>query len=159
VGRRGQRPVPEGICLRPVPEIAGAPISSVPFRWDLVSPDQLGSLPSGTAELSLWFLDTLAEYVGKVLARIGNGDIFFVSRPLDSMFDLLSGALTGSASAPQPGRLPLSFQRPWEPRAAGGVGARSPAQRSRETGSCSPRRGLVASDDRQRVPQPERNRS
>lgn len=90
-----------------------------PFRWDLVSPGQLGSLLSGTAEPSLWFLDSLAECAGKVLARSGNGDLFFIGRSLDSMFDLLSGAFAGSVSAPQLRRLPLSFQRPWEPSGRG----------------------------------------
>jgi len=94
-------------------------VTQTPFRWDLVSPDQLGSLLSGTAEPSLWFLDSLAECAGKVLARSGNGDLFFIGRSLDSMFDLLSGVFAGAASAPQLGRLPLSFQRPWGPSGSG----------------------------------------
>lgn len=95
------------------------PVTRTPFRWDLVSPDQLGSLLDGTAEPSLWFLDSLAECAGKVLARSGNGDLFFVGRSLDSMFDLLSGVFAGSAAGPRLGRLPLSFQRPWEPSGGG----------------------------------------
>lgn len=90
-------------------------MTKTPFRWDLVSPDQLGSLLSATAEPSLWFLDSLAECAGKVLARSGNGDLFFIGRSLDSMFDLLSGAFAGTGRAPQLHRLPLSFQRPWGP--------------------------------------------
>jgi hypothetical protein len=30
-----------------------------PFRWDLVTPDRLGSLLDGCAESDLWFLDEL----------------------------------------------------------------------------------------------------
>lgn len=84
---------------------------AVPFRWDLVSPDQLGSLLAGAGEPDLWFLDSLVACAGKVLARSGDGDLFFVGRSLDSMFDLLSGALTGAAAAPDVRRLPLSFAR------------------------------------------------
>lgn len=84
---------------------------AVPFRWDLVSADQLGSLLAGAGEPDLWFLDSLVACVGKVVARGGDGDLFFVGRSLDSMFDLLSGALTGAAAAPRVHRLPLSFAR------------------------------------------------
>jgi hypothetical protein len=84
---------------------------AVPFRWDLVSPDQLGSLLTGAGEPDLWFLDSLVACAGKVVARGGDGDLFFVGRSLDSMFDLLSGALSGVAAAPQVHRLPLSFAR------------------------------------------------
>lgn len=84
----------------------------IPFRWDLVTPDQLGSLLSGTAAPDLWFLDDLVVCAGKVLARSGNGDLVFVGRSLDSMFDLLGGALADSRDGRQLRRLPLSFQRP-----------------------------------------------
>jgi len=83
-----------------------------PFRWDLVSPDQLGTLLSGVAEPRLWFLDPLTECAGKVLARSSNGDLIFIGRSLDSMFDLLSGALADVPASPRLYRLPLSFQRP-----------------------------------------------
>jgi hypothetical protein len=96
---------------------------TVPFRWDLVSPDQLGSLLEGAREPDLWFLDCLVACAGEVLARAGDGDLFFVGRSLDSMFDLLSGALSGVAAAPRMHRLPLSFARNgvpvgsrWQPR-------------------------------------------
>jgi hypothetical protein len=77
-----------------------------PFRWDLVTPDQLGSLLDGTAEPGLWFLDELVSATGKVLARGGDARLVFVGRSLDSMFDLLSGALPERVA-----RLPLSFSR------------------------------------------------
>ena len=56
----------------------------LPFRWDLVTPDQLGSLLHGGVPPDLWFLDDLVGCAGKVLARSGNGDPFFVGRSLDS---------------------------------------------------------------------------
>lgn len=90
---------------------------TVPFRWDLVTPDQLGSLVVGTAPPDLWFLNELIACAGKVLARSGNGDMVFVGRSLDSMFDLLSGALADKTGGRQLRRLPLSFQR-------SGVGSR-----------------------------------
>ncbi len=70
---------------------------SVPFRWDLVTADQLGSLLAGTTAPDLWFLDDLVVCAGKVLARSGNGDLVFVGRSLDTMFDLLGGALADRA--------------------------------------------------------------
>jgi len=90
---------------------------SLPFRWDLIAPDQLGSLLAGTGSPDLWFLDELVACAGKVLARSGNGDLVFVGRSLDSMFDLFSGAIADTHGQRRIRRLPLSFQRP-------GVGSR-----------------------------------
>jgi len=107
------------------------PGSLVPFRWNLVSPDEIGSLLTGTSPPDLWFLDDLLVCAGKVLARSGNGDLVFVGRSLDSMFDLLSGALAGD-NGRLLWRLPLSFQR-----AATATGRRwrrralTPAERAR----------------------------
>jgi hypothetical protein len=84
---------------------------SLPFRWDLVTPDQLGSLLEGTTVPDLWFLNDLVACTGKVLARSADGDLVFVGRSLDSMFDLLGGALGDRTDATQLRRLPLSFQR------------------------------------------------
>ncbi|HEX8865731.1 MAG TPA: hypothetical protein VF821_08750 [Lentzea sp.] len=89
---------------------------NVPFRWDLVAPDQLGSMLDDVAVPEAWYLDDLAECAGKVLARSGNGDLVFVGRSLDSMFDLLGGALDGTGRVLH--RLPVSFERGREiPRA------------------------------------------
>ncbi len=85
---------------------------SIPFRWDLVTPDQLGSLLVGTLAPDLWFLDDLVTCAGKVLARGGNGDLVFVGRSLDTMYDLLSAALADLTDPPHLCRLPVSFQRP-----------------------------------------------
>ncbi|GIF49602.1 hypothetical protein DFJ67_4114 [Asanoa ferruginea] len=81
---------------------------NLPFRWDLVTPDQVGSLLSGAAPPDLWFLEHLVACAGKVVARSGDGDLFFVGRSLDSMFDLISGAFDGRRAVR---RLPLSFAR------------------------------------------------
>jgi hypothetical protein len=72
-----------------------------PFRWDLVRPDHLGSLLDGIPEPDLWFLDELTDCAAKVLARSEDGELYFVGRSVDSVFDLLGGALPG------PGRLHL----------------------------------------------------
>lgn len=84
---------------------------SVPFRWDLVGPDQIGSLLSGTKPPTLWFLPGLIDATGKVIARSGNGDLYFVGRSLDSMFDLLGGAFADLTHRPLLRRLPFSFAR------------------------------------------------
>src|SRR5215471_18023693 len=89
------------------------PGKNVPFRWDLVTPNQLGSLLAGTSDPDLWFLDDLVECAGKVLARCGGGDLVFIGRSLDSMFDLLGGALGEISAGPGLYRLPLSFARPY----------------------------------------------
>jgi len=86
---------------------AGSPL---PFRWDLVTPDQLGSLIDGGIERpSLWFVDDLTACAGKVVARSGGGDLYFVGRSLDSMFDLLGGAFQQTAWRGRMHRLPVSF--------------------------------------------------
>jgi hypothetical protein len=85
--------------------------ASFPFRWDLVNPDQLGSMLAGVDEPNLWFMQDLVKCAATVLARSGNGDLFFVGRSLDSMFDLLSGALAGIPAHTRVARLPFSFQR------------------------------------------------
>lgn len=72
-----------------------------PFRWDLVRPDHLGALLDGIPAPDLWFLDDLVECAAKVLARSEDGELYFLGRSVDSVFDLLGGAL------PDPGRLRL----------------------------------------------------
>lgn len=62
-----------------------------PYRWDLVRPDQLGTLLERAEEPSLWFLDELIECAAKVIARAGDADLYFVGRSADSVHDLLSG--------------------------------------------------------------------
>ena len=58
-----------------------------PFRWDLVRPDQLGSLLDDLPELDLWYLDELVSCAGRVLAHCADGDLYFVGRSVDSLFD------------------------------------------------------------------------
>jgi hypothetical protein len=96
---------------------------NVPFRWDLITPSQLGTLLDGAEPPDLWFLDELVACAGKVLARSGNGDLFFVGRSLDSMYDLLGGALADTDWRHRLHRVPFSFQRTgrwvgnrWRPR-------------------------------------------
>ncbi|GID95105.1 hypothetical protein ACFQFC_32680 [Amorphoplanes digitatis] len=87
------------------------PVDGPPFRWELVGPDELGTMLDGTGEPSLWFMPDLVRCAGRVLARSGDGDLFFVGRSLDSMFDLLSGALADLPAPNRVARAPFSFQR------------------------------------------------
>lgn len=82
---------------------------AVPFRWDLITPDRLGTLRDGVDPPPLWFIDHLIICAGQVVARSGNGDLVFVGRSLDSMFDLLGGALEATGWSNRLHRLPLSF--------------------------------------------------
>ena len=98
---------------RTIDHVAKPDLATVgPFRWDLVSPDWLGSLLPGNAEPDLWFLDELTACAAKVLARSGGGRLIFVGRSADSIFDLLSGALAGTEWRDRLGRLPISA--PWD---------------------------------------------
>jgi hypothetical protein len=98
---------------------------SPPFRWDLVTPDQLGSLLAGTPEPDLWFAAELIVAAGRVVARSGGGDLYFVGRYPDSMFDLLSGAFGDTDHARRLHRLAIAGRdtdwRDADGRAARGV--------------------------------------
>jgi hypothetical protein len=87
---------------------------NVPFRWDLVTPDRLGSMVAEPVDLDPVFLDALVDCSAKLLARTAGGDLVFVGRSLDSIFDLLGGALDGCDPAPRTARLPFSFARGWK---------------------------------------------
>ncbi len=56
------------------------PITDPPHRWDLVQPDQLGTLPHVGEEVVFPYPRELAEAAGKVIARAGGGEMFFVGR-------------------------------------------------------------------------------
>ncbi|MFG1807220.1 hypothetical protein [Streptomyces sp. NPDC049040] len=87
-----------------------------PFRWSLsrqggAAEARLGALTDGTGPARLWHLPELTECTGKVLARSRAADLCFLGRSLDSMYDLLSGALEGAAWPGRLLRLPLSARR------------------------------------------------
>jgi hypothetical protein len=67
---------------------------ALPLRWNLVAPDQLGSLVAGVPEPDLWFAGELVNCAARVLARSDAGTVYFVGRSLDSMYDLLSGMVS-----------------------------------------------------------------
>ncbi|HEY3467253.1 MAG TPA: hypothetical protein VGL47_19135 [Amycolatopsis sp.] len=81
-----------------------------PFRWDLVRPDQVGTLLDNAEEPHLWFLDDLTTCTAKVLARCADGELHFVGRSLDSMHDLLGGALERTSWRARVHQLPLSLK-------------------------------------------------
>jgi hypothetical protein len=80
-----------------------------PFRWDLGRRAQLGSLLDDSAPPDLWFLDELVVCAARVLARSGGGDLYFVGRSMDSLYDLLTGALDGTSWKERIRVLPLSL--------------------------------------------------
>jgi hypothetical protein len=71
----------------------------VPFRWDVTRPEQLGRLVEGRpAESYAEFLDDLraccarvVTAVGHLTAGAGGGDVLFVGRSPESLYDYLRG--------------------------------------------------------------------
>jgi hypothetical protein len=57
----------------------------------------------------LWYADEVTQCGARVLALSGDGDLLFVGRSMDSMFDLLCGALAETTWARRPQILPLSL--------------------------------------------------
>ncbi|WP_249350411.1 hypothetical protein [Microbispora sp. H10836] len=113
-----------------------------PYRWNLIRPDRLGTLLDGRPEPALPYPDDLVECGAKILARSGNGDVHFVGRSADSVFDLLSGALSATSRPDRVRLLPFSYRfeeplRPHEIRqlrvnlAAAGVSPHALARRRR----------------------------
>lgn len=86
-----------------------------PYRWSLSSfgggrPDQLGTLaaPQDQSPPSDLVLAELTGATAKVLARSDGADLCFLGRSLDSMYDLLTGALEHSRWDGRLLRLPVS---------------------------------------------------
>jgi len=80
-----------------------------PFRWDLAGRARLGSLLDEVPAPDLWFLDELVACAARVLARSGDGDLYFVGRSMDSLYDLLTGALQETSWSERLRLLPLSL--------------------------------------------------
>ncbi|WP_433697812.1 hypothetical protein [Nocardiopsis sp. CA-288880] len=81
-----------------------------PFRWNVARGDRLGSLVGdGSEEYDPGYVAELTECAAKVVARSADGDLFFVGRSPDSLYDLLGGVLAGTADAERLNRLPLSL--------------------------------------------------
>jgi hypothetical protein len=86
-----------------------------PFRWTLSAhggacPDAIGSLTEGHEDTrpGAWFLGELTACTAKVLARSDGADLRFLGRSLDSMYDLLTGALEHRTHRDALRRLPVS---------------------------------------------------
>lgn len=95
---------------------SAAPSPPRPFRWNLARcpergrPDRLGALAARDGAADLWYLEELTACAARVLARSGAGDLCFVGRSLDSMYDLLTGAVEDVPPRDRPvlRRLPVS---------------------------------------------------
>jgi hypothetical protein len=103
------------------PPRAPRPAPPRPFRWTLAGSGRtgrsgrIGALAAGAPPADLWYLDELTDCAAKVLARSGAGDLCFVGRSLDSMYDLLTGAVEDVPPRDRPGlrRLPVSGAGLW----------------------------------------------
>jgi hypothetical protein len=73
-------------------------VTPIPFRWDLARRQQLGSLLDGArAESYRGFFDDLRACCVRVVAAAADGDMVFVGRSPESIFDYVSGALGGTS--------------------------------------------------------------
>lgn len=110
--------------------------SSRPFRWNIAKRNELGSLVSvSRAELadwvgwelgrsagstivqlegrtSGWLTKELTAAAARILVRSDDGELFFVGRSLDSVFDFLSGVFTGKPWNSRIHLLPFSVGSP-----------------------------------------------
>lgn len=69
----------------------------LPFRWNLIHRNQLGSLVEGEAAATYnSFPDHLLACCSRVIAFAGDSDLVFVGRSPESIFDHLSGLLFDS---------------------------------------------------------------
>lgn len=88
---------------------AGAEIVR-PFRWNVARHNELGSLLDGPrADIYPGFVTDLRTLAALLIARSGPGQIVFVGRSLESVFDYLSGILAGVGAAPPVTLLQVSF--------------------------------------------------
>jgi hypothetical protein len=71
-----------------------------PFRWNLTLPEQLGSLIHGErSDAYPKFESELRACASQVIAYCDNGELFFVGRSPESLFDYLSGVFDGTTWA------------------------------------------------------------
>jgi hypothetical protein len=81
-----------------------------PFRWDLVRRDRLGTLLPETPRLSERFVDEVLHCAARVVALSEDGDMYFVGRSPDSLFDVLSGLFSATPHLGRLHQLPLSVR-------------------------------------------------
>lgn len=75
-------------------------MSQLPFRWNLVQRQQLGSLLEGkAAEAYRGFVDDLRHCCTRLVASAGDSDLIFIGRSPESIFDYLSGILSDTPFA------------------------------------------------------------
>lgn len=74
--------------------------SEVPFRWDITRRSQLGTLIEGALPPTYGgFVDDLQQCGARVIGLCDDGDLFFVGRSPESLFDHLDGLLFDSSWA------------------------------------------------------------
>jgi hypothetical protein len=73
-------------------------VTALPFRWQLAGRPRLGSLLKGQREWAApEFFEELRECSVRVVACAADGDLVFVGRSPESIFDYLTGILSGTS--------------------------------------------------------------
>lgn len=86
-------------------------MTALPFRWNLAGRPRLGALLQGRRErLNPILFEQLRECCVRVVAAAADGDLVFVGRSPESIFDYLTGVLSGTSWSDRAVLLNLSMR-------------------------------------------------
>jgi hypothetical protein len=111
------------------PDDRGQPFTpEPPFRWDVKKREQLGSLLDGwSPDISDTNVSELIVCCARVIALSDDGELFFVGRSPDNLFDLLSGVFAGTSWEERIRQLPVSLK--WDGDVSAQAHLRAPLRR------------------------------
>lgn len=96
--------------MPPPPETRPLGTPEPPFRWDVSKREQLGGPPLGRVPtISDERLSAVMTCCARVVAFCADGDLFFVGRSPDNLFDLLSGVIAETSWERRLRPLPVSL--------------------------------------------------
>jgi hypothetical protein len=83
--------------------------ANFPFRWNIKSPDEIGSLINPDFELNDWLLSRIRYCAARILTLSQNSRLVFVGRSLDNVHDYLSAILEDTSWSNRLLRLNISL--------------------------------------------------